>query len=84
MDKLKFRVGRKVGRTIYSDDQLIGVMDTVELATQVVNALNCHQEMLDALKAVAKAAKAEPAMNNQRYDWLGTRVMDAISKAEIK
>jgi hypothetical protein len=43
-----WRVGRKVGRTIYEqlgpepsdDDELIGVMDTVELAAIVVQAVN--------------------------------------------
>jgi hypothetical protein len=43
-----WRVGRKVGRTIYlqvgdepsDDDQLIGVMDTPELALIVVAAVN--------------------------------------------
>jgi hypothetical protein len=43
-----WRVGRKVGRTIYmqlgeqpsDDDPLIGVMDTPELAAVVVRAVN--------------------------------------------
>jgi hypothetical protein len=45
---LPWRTGRKVGRTIYAqvgaipsdDDQLIGVMDTPELATETVRAHN--------------------------------------------
>jgi hypothetical protein len=45
---MKWRTGRKVGRTIYrqfydepSDkDQLIGVMDTPELAQEVVESVN--------------------------------------------
>lgn len=44
----KWRVGRSVGRTIYRQvgdepakkDQLIGVMDTPELAQLVVDAVN--------------------------------------------
>jgi hypothetical protein len=32
-------VGRKVGRTIYLDDELVGVMDTPALAQGVVDAL---------------------------------------------
>lgn len=39
-----YRVGRKVGRTVYAatadGDELIGVMDTPELGAQVVAALN--------------------------------------------
>lgn len=38
---LPWRVGRKVGRTVYdADDELIGVMDTRELAALVVAAVN--------------------------------------------
>jgi hypothetical protein len=36
----RWRVGSKVGRTIYIGDDLIGVMDTRELAAQVVAAVN--------------------------------------------
>lgn len=36
-----WRVGRKVGRTLYdAEDRLIGVMDTPELAQAVVDARN--------------------------------------------
>jgi len=34
-----WRVGRKVGRTIYLDGKLVGLMDTPELAAMVVAAL---------------------------------------------
>ena len=37
---MAWRVGRKVGRTIYDGDTLIGVMDTPELAAVVVEAVN--------------------------------------------
>lgn len=36
----EWRTGRKVGRTIYRDEVLVGVMDTPELAAEVVAALN--------------------------------------------
>jgi hypothetical protein len=36
----KWRAGRKVGRTLYLNDALMGVLDTPELAAQVVAALN--------------------------------------------
>lgn len=47
-----WRVGRKVGRTVYrqvgpepsDEDPLIGVMDTVELAARVVEAVNEQTE----------------------------------------
>ncbi len=39
--KTPWRVGRKVGRTLYdAEDNLIGVMDTQELAALVVEAVN--------------------------------------------
>lgn len=35
-----WRVGSKVGRTIYLNDKLVGMMDTIALAKKVVDALN--------------------------------------------
>lgn len=53
-----FRTGRKLGRTVYNDDDiLIGVMDTPELGAMVVDALNrsapqlTYGEQIEALKA---------------------------------
>lgn len=38
-----WRIGSKVGRTIYdADHNLIGLMDTIELATAVVAAVNAQ------------------------------------------
>lgn len=37
---MTWRVGRKVGRTVYDGDTLIGVMDTPALAARVVEAVN--------------------------------------------
>jgi hypothetical protein len=55
----EWRVGRKVGRTIYRNDVLAGMMDSPELAAMVVEALNrdggglCHiaQKALDREQA---------------------------------
>lgn len=47
---MTWRTGRKVGRTIYNGDTLIGIMDTPELAQQVVTAVN----------AIVAAVKAGP------------------------
>lgn len=35
-----FRTGRSLGRTIYKNDKLIGIMDRPEDATMIVDALN--------------------------------------------
>lgn len=43
-DPSDYRTGRKLGRTIYRDDNLIGVMDTPELGALVVAALNAYTE----------------------------------------
>jgi hypothetical protein len=37
---MTWRVGRKVGRTLYEDDTLVGMMDSSYLATLVVEAVN--------------------------------------------
>lgn len=42
---LPWRVGRQVGRTIYdAHDELIGVMDTPELAAAVVGAVTADDD----------------------------------------
>lgn len=37
---MAWRRGTKVGRTIYLDGKLVGLMDTPELAKRVIEALN--------------------------------------------
>lgn len=39
-DNDKWRVGRKLGRTLYIGDRFIGSVDTRELASQIVEAVN--------------------------------------------
>lgn len=46
-EKPIWRVGAKVGRTIYRDNVLVGVMDTPGLAGEIVNAI--QQEQASAL-----------------------------------
>ena len=35
-----WRVGRKLGRTLYKDDACVGMVDTPELATLIVETMN--------------------------------------------
>lgn len=54
-----WRVGSKVGRTLYLNDKLVGMMDTPELATLAVEALNSplserERELLAALRKSVK------------------------------
>jgi hypothetical protein len=66
----KWRAGTKAMRTIYRDDVLVGIMDTPELAAQVVNALTseCQAsglveeiEQLKALLRIVDHAKFQQA-----------------------
>jgi hypothetical protein len=41
-----YRVGGKLGRTIYRNDELIGIMDTREDGALVVEALNARERVL--------------------------------------
>jgi hypothetical protein len=36
----RWRVGRSLGRTLYLDDKVIGMVDTPELASDIVAAMN--------------------------------------------
>lgn len=49
-----WRTGRKVFRTIYLNDHLVGMMDTAELASKAVCALNGERDkiLVDALKEI--------------------------------
>jgi hypothetical protein len=49
MTRAHWRVGRKLGRTIYRGDVLIGVMDTEADAARVVEAVN-NADILAAFK----------------------------------
>ena len=65
-----WRVGRKVGRTLYRDEQLVGLMDTPELAAEVVEAMNEAETLTligTALSDLAEAGVSLPE-ENQRAD----------------
>lgn len=36
----EWRVGRKLGRTLYRDEQFVGLVDTAEIASEIVEAMN--------------------------------------------
>ena len=58
------RVGRKVGRTIYDGDTLIGVMDTPELAAMVVDAVNATADDARRLRQTLKDIKSLPSYHD--------------------
>ncbi len=43
-----WRVGTKLGRTLYKDDRCVGMVDTPELAAEIVSAMTRADEMLRA------------------------------------
>ena len=43
-----WRVGTKLGRTLYRDDRCVGMVDTPALAAEIVSALTRADEMLRA------------------------------------
>lgn len=45
----RWRTGRRVGRTIYIGDRLVGLMDTPELAARVVQAVNRYDALVAAI-----------------------------------
>jgi hypothetical protein len=40
MSDARWRVGAKLGRTLYRDDRCVGMVDTPELAAEIVTAMN--------------------------------------------
>lgn len=56
----RWRVGTKLGRTLYRDDVCVGMVDTPEIAATIVVAMNREDERAQAaepadMKAVAKS-----------------------------
>ena len=43
MSEVVWRVGRKVGRTIYRHGQLVGLVDTAAIAAEIVEAMNARE-----------------------------------------
>jgi hypothetical protein len=78
----RWRVGRKVGRTIYDGDTLVGMMDTPELAALVVHAL-CIEPKSDAaavieLKRENAAIRAVMNATSAECDSLRIRLSAAL------
>lgn len=38
----RWRVGKKLRRTLYIGDRLVGLVDTPEIAAAIVRAMNCE------------------------------------------
>ena len=62
----RWRVGRKLGRTLYVDEVFVGMVDTPELAAKMVHALNEERpvderaQIVKYLRAIAADAEGLP------------------------
>jgi hypothetical protein len=66
-----WRVGTKLGRTLYRDEVFVGTVDTPEIAAEIVAAMNAKAEPTCPCGWCVKRAEAEQ------------RVLDACSGAII-
>jgi hypothetical protein len=74
----RWRAGAKLGRTLYRNDRCVGMVDSPELAAEIVAALNGvapndRQGICDAL-----AREANRVFNRQEKDY-PSNVLDAIA-----
>ncbi len=79
-DEPQYRVGRKVGRTIYRNDVLIGVMDTPELAQLAVDGMT-DRDCGHDLEAIQRQG-AELARIIRERDGASTLAGDLVDKLD--
>lgn len=61
MNNPRWRVGLKLGRTIYRDDELVGMMDDADMAKTMVKVLNA--EYGKSLETYQQSERDEPTSN---------------------
>lgn len=54
---MTWRVGTKLGRTLYRDEALVGMVDTPEIAAEIVDALNREQRLDECERAITALSK---------------------------
>jgi hypothetical protein len=59
MPEPRWRVGRKLGRTLYLDGQCVGMVDTPTLATSIVVAMNAESPSVVALEEKPKKMEVQ-------------------------
>lgn len=63
-----WRVGKKLGRTLYLDDACVGMVDTPELAKRIVDSMNSFDEMVRLARAFVRSrAPATSAMQTASF-----------------
>ncbi len=79
---MNWRVGTKLGRTLYEGEQLVGMMDTVELAARVVDAMNgAEVRKLKAALEMCKASEGSWHMAGPDRPVETCRICQAIAEA---
>jgi len=74
----RWRVGRKVGRTLYFGDKLIGVMDTPGLADTVVRAVEAYSSVrVDSKPPVTEETRHCGGCGEPSAPWEGWQEPDA-------
>lgn len=78
MTEPRWRVGHKLGRTLYRNDHCVGMVDTPELAAEIVAALNGAAP--NDREAIGKALEKEAnrIFNHQQPDY-PSNVLDVIA-----
>jgi hypothetical protein len=59
-------VGTKLGRTIYLDDKVVGIVDTVELAVEIVAAMNAVYSSSSEVASTPSVAVEKPCDHDPR------------------
>jgi hypothetical protein len=66
-----WRVGRKLGRTLYRDDVCIGMVDTPELAAEIVAAMNGASSLRarkdEAMRNIMELARDGNELGHNNY-----------------
>ena len=77
-DEPRWRVGRTLGRTLYRDGRCVGMVDTPELAAEIVAALNGAAP--NDREAIAKSLEREAnrIWNTQDRDY-PSNVLDTVA-----
>ena len=69
---MRWRVGRKLGRTLYRDDVCVGMVDSTELAATIVKAMNAKATARARMEALGMKEPNEELQRENLRENLGT------------
>lgn len=77
----RWRAGKKLGRTLYCEERCVGIVDTPELAHEIVSALNYEGRGLDPATVEACAQMVEAGFTRYRVDGMaGWAPVESLAK----